>query len=731
MSATCEIELQLNDSYAQAVLLDEPVGYWRLGDAVASGTAADSSGNALHGTVAGGVTFGQVGALAEADTAALFDGIDGKITIAHDALINPASAMTMELWVKPPAKTVNVGYVWMIKNAGGAYWFIRQYEDQINVSIHSANDHYYTPAVWPTGLWTHIAATYDGANLILYINGQPVVDWPDALGISTNIGDLVIGINGVSSPMLGPLDEVAVYDSALSAARIADHYARRTTYTGIDGWVMVLDDGDVRAETPIVCTYGIQGSTPADRVASTGTLSFGLDNSSANSGGVLGYYSPLHASKRPGFDFHVTTRWSLSDGVNTAYKFTGKLADIVVVPGAYDTQIVHCTALDWMDEAATSLLPDLDAQFAQRSDELVTTVLDALPAADQPVARDIETGLETYSIALDGGSTGARPTVREALNHICASELGYFYLKGDASTGGVATFENRHHRATNPSVELALTATEIAPQGLATPGSRDDIYSAVQVFVRPTRIDAAATTVLYSLQTVSALVNAGEATTIWGPYRDPVTNDMIGGTDTVAPVSTTDYLMNASADGLGADLTANFTVVASRTGRGVSFLITNGGGTAGYVTKLQVRGKGIYRYDAMVEATVAGSYGDRVLAVDMIYQNSVNVATDVAHYLAEVYAAPLERVQSVRFLATQSATLLEAAIVREPGDRISVTEPVSGIDHDYTINGVRLEYEHDGSVWCTWNLEMADMQRYWLIGVAGSSEIGSSTVVGF
>lgn len=47
--------------------------------------------------------------------------------------------------------------------------------------------------------------------------------------------------------------------------------------------------------------YGITGNRPSDCLAGSGTLRFSLNNSASNSGGVVGYYSPYHASKRPGW----------------------------------------------------------------------------------------------------------------------------------------------------------------------------------------------------------------------------------------------------------------------------------------------------------------------------------------------------------------------------------------------------------------------------------------------
>lgn len=495
-------------------------------------------------------------------------------------------------------------------------------------------------------------------------------------------------------------------------------------------WVTL--NADVRADQPITCQYGISGSTPADRVADTGVLAFALNNSARNSAATLGYYSPLKATKRAGYDFNVPVRWKLTYGSDSRYKFLGKLSDIVPNPGQYDDRLVPCRALDWMDEAATLDLPDLDVQIGKRGDELVATILDALDADDQPTARSLETSIETYAIALDAAATGQKPKVREVFNQIALSGLEYIYIKGDATTGGVLMQENRHHRALNPTIEVTLLDTMIERQGFVTPGSRDDIYSTVQVFVKPSRIDAAATTVLFSLQTASTLVQPGDVLdTIFGPYRDPSNNDQIGGTAQVAPVATTDYLMNSVADGSGVNLTANFTVTASTTGLGVRFTIVNTGAVAGYITKLQLRGKGIYRYSAVVEVAVPNAYGSRAFQIDMPFQNDLNVGTDVATFLSQILATPFAHISSVLFLANRTATLMGHAIVREPGDRIAVTETVTGLDDQFTINSVLLELLPGGQLYCTWGLEPATANQYWLWGVAGSSEWGVTTLYAF
>lgn len=489
-------------------------------------------------------------------------------------------------------------------------------------------------------------------------------------------------------------------------------------------WTTVITD--VRVSVPLVAQYGIKGGTPNDRIANSGTMDWALDNSASNSTATLGFYSLLNASKRAGFDLNIPVRLQISYLSSSSYKFRGTLFSAIPTPGIKGERLVACQAVDWMDDALNMDLPDLATQFNQSSSQLVTTILDALTT--QPIARSIQTGLETYAIALDGGATGSRPKVREVLNDISLSEFGYCYIKGDATQGGTFTFENRTHRAANPTVQITLAETDIVVGGLSVPGSRDQIYRAVRVYWYPTKTDPAATTVVYSLQTTSTLLAPGEVNnSIFGPYRDPTNTDMIGATAQVAPVATTDYTMNSAANGSGSDLTANFTVSASYTSLGVRYTITNNGGVSGYITKLQARAKGIYRYETYAESRVSGAYGDQVFEFAMPFQNDGNVASDVADHLAAIFSAAFAHAPSVTFNANRSATLMAAAINREPGDRIAITETVTGLNHQFTINSVSLQLAAGNVMHCTWGLEPADAQQFWLWGIDGQSNWGLST----
>jgi len=77
--------------------------------------------------------------------------------------------------------------------------------------------------------WIHLAATYDGTTWRMFRNGAQVASQAGPIGAlpTGNNGDWAVGSvgNGWAQNYTGEVDEVAIYNTALSAERIAAHYA--------------------------------------------------------------------------------------------------------------------------------------------------------------------------------------------------------------------------------------------------------------------------------------------------------------------------------------------------------------------------------------------------------------------------------------------------------------------------------------------------------------------------
>ncbi len=85
-----------------------------------------------------------------------------------------------------------------------------------------------SPAPIPENTWTHLASTYDGTRLRIYVNGQLVNTLSVQRSVCLNDNPLAIGAKYVPAHdenmnfVAGMLDDVRVFDNALSATRIRE-----------------------------------------------------------------------------------------------------------------------------------------------------------------------------------------------------------------------------------------------------------------------------------------------------------------------------------------------------------------------------------------------------------------------------------------------------------------------------------------------------------------------------
>lgn len=488
------------------------------------------------------------------------------------------------------------------------------------------------------------------------------------------------------------------------------------------GWTAVTADvvGAVRAR------HGINGAGPSDRTASSGTLTFALNNSARNSGATLGYYSPGNANCRSGFGLGIRVRLRVTDPATatTTTRFVGWITAVTPAAGSYGPRLAAVVATDWIDQAARSNIRGIATQINKRSDQLVTTLVNSIATA--PEATSYGTGSETFAYALDTARDDQPNPVLQELARVVMSELGFFYCKAN----GTVLFEARNARV-NTADAVTITNTMA---DLPVTVSAENVFQKIQVVTHPRTVDAAATSVLYRLGTATQ-IGPGQTLTLLGPYTDPTDRaSRVGGTDLQTPVATTDYVLNAAADGSGADLTANLTVVAAFGGNGVRWTLTNAGTTSGYITKLQCRGKGIYDYETTVAEAIGSALatplGELTAIVDMPMQSNPYVGQDAALYLLGLFGPDEDgipqQVSSVT-LRQQSAALQTQMAVRDVGDRVRLEETVTGVARSYYIQMVDFTIAPAGVASVTWGLLPADVQQYWSLGVVGFSELGTTT----
>jgi len=244
------------NGYADTVLADGCVGYWRLGELV--GVTANDSCELQHpGTYVGGVQLAQVSPLSDNSTGVIFDGSTGYVTIPNTTVLNPVTAITVEVWVKYTltgymfflSKTDSFGYngyeLYVNTGTGQLRWSTYSFVGSLGFDVA-------TTASYNDGNWHHAVGTFDGVTPKIYVDGAFV-----AQTITKNDGPLVASTSALSLgarltallPFAGSLDEVAVYPTALTLTQIARHYALRLSTDALSGWMpqygntLILADG--------------------------------------------------------------------------------------------------------------------------------------------------------------------------------------------------------------------------------------------------------------------------------------------------------------------------------------------------------------------------------------------------------------------------------------------------------------------------------------------------------
>lgn len=477
----------------------------------------------------------------------------------------------------------------------------------------------------------------------------------------------------------------------------------------------------------ITAKYGIMGSGPTTRVGQTGVMKFLLRNDPGSSGSVLGYHSPDHANAREGFEIGKAMRLIIGYSGSTRYKWVGRLDTIKPVPGIVRSRQTRCTAVDWFDIAGNTKVALQGVQFNVRADEGIAAVVSSMP--NLPTASTLATGQDTFPTIFDS-SRDESTSVTSELAKLVMSELGFLYIKANATTGGELVFEDRHQRAKYGGATACISGSM---RDLDADRTTRNIFNKVKVEVNPREIDASAS-VLYTLQSVP-LVPVSGSLVIEGRYTDPVQRGTlrIGGASMVPSASTTDYLMNSASDGGGDDLTATFTVTACYGGNTVRYEVINDG-DAGYITLLQARGKAIAIREPSIsergDTDSIESYGESVLKLSMPYQEDMLVADDTATDLLATWKDPITVGKKVSFYGNHSDALMKCGLLCEPGDKVFIEEEVTGIGKNYFINGIEISIDKNFLIKFTWYLAVPEIAQAWLLGIVGESELGETTFLG-
>jgi fibronectin type 3 domain-containing protein len=184
------------------------------------GLAADASGNAHFGTIAGATwtTEGRFGG------ALSFNGTNSYVDLGGLGTFY-GTGFTLEAWVDKQTATKNDVAVlgsWTASEGGGPMIWVDHLATHYQLTMNQGMSNYLDSGRNPSaGVWQHLTATFDGAVARFYVDGAEVA----SRTVSVSIGSANswrVGAYGVTPTGFfdGLIDEVRVYSRALSAAEI-------------------------------------------------------------------------------------------------------------------------------------------------------------------------------------------------------------------------------------------------------------------------------------------------------------------------------------------------------------------------------------------------------------------------------------------------------------------------------------------------------------------------------
>lgn len=304
------------------------VAYWKMDSTGASEDNAASTATTLNGTytTSTGLLRGATGAFyGKARTAVRFSTRSDYLSCSSNSSALPTNAISVEGWVQSTKKALITswyegGFRLSVQGASRAAFLLDENHDSGFIGVNLE-----TTGVVADGAWHHLVGAWNGNTATLYLDGKVaavkgyggpipytqtatfvVTSGPGTGNVRLGVGDsLVITTTGRHLGGFGGagrIDEVAIYNRAITAQEVSEHYHNR-----VDAFPAELSNLRI---AKLLNFAGVSTSTNA-RALRTGQTTLQADD--ADNSSVLDYIQKCAQSENGQFFQAGNGKWTFHD----------------------------------------------------------------------------------------------------------------------------------------------------------------------------------------------------------------------------------------------------------------------------------------------------------------------------------------------------------------------------------------------------------------------------------
>ncbi len=208
------------------IVLDGLIGFWTFDKSDIKGNTAEDILGGNDGTIEGGAGEAE----GKIEEGLEFDGADDYVNCGADAGLNLADGITVEAWVKA---TIDKQYLAVMDrkyNDNDGSWGLYLGSGEVVFATALPGDRIRTSVAFNyAGDWHHIVGTFSLSERIqkVYIDGELRAEDQRDTALQEPTHELTIGsgrLPDFGNYFTGIIDEVKIYDRALSEAEIQQNY---------------------------------------------------------------------------------------------------------------------------------------------------------------------------------------------------------------------------------------------------------------------------------------------------------------------------------------------------------------------------------------------------------------------------------------------------------------------------------------------------------------------------